>query len=366
VAGRKLGIGRGLCVAHDGAILDRARACVSSSKSHTLLPRIRAVNPELISAGIQIAEFKFDFTRPWDLVRFVRRHSVGHLYLTDRPYMTWIYPLLRLFGVHSITVHDHSPGMQRSPHGPRRVAKALAVRLTGADAYIACSRLVLDRFRDCGRIPAKRCYLAQNGTLPNVVQRSEQTIREELGVAEDTVLIVSCARATPYKRIENIIDAAAIVRAARPNLPVCFIHCGNGPDFAFLARRIRERRLEGYFQLLGTRSDMARVLAGCDIAVHASQAEVGMCLAILEFMSAALPAVIADEPTVCQCIRDGDTGLLFRNGSPEDLSDKLMRLIDDAPLRQRIGAAARRTANADYDVRNTVAAVVSAVKAVAR
>jgi len=110
---------------------------------------------------------------------------------------------------------------------------------------------------------------------------------------------------------------------------------------------------------------MARVLIGCDIAVHASRGEVGMCLAILEFMSAGLPAVMADEPSVCQCIRDGETGLLFRSGSAEDLSGRLLRLIDDPALRERIGAAARRTANAEYDLRDTLAAVVSAVKTVA-
>jgi len=75
--------------------------------------------------------------------------------------------------------------------------------------------------------------------------------------------------------------------------------------------------------------------------------------------------VIADEPSVWQWIRDGETGLLLSSGSSEDLSEKLLRLIDDPALRRRIGAAARRTVNAEYDLRNTVAAVVHAVKAVA-
>jgi glycosyltransferase involved in cell wall biosynthesis len=327
-------------------------------------PRIRSVNPELIAAGIEITEFKFDFTKPWELVQFIRRHRIGHLYLTDRPYMTWIYPLLRVSGVHSITVHDHAPGAYESPPAPKLAAKAIAVRLMGADAYIACSSFVMDRFKAAGRIPRKRCYLARNGTVPNLLRHTEQTIRQELGITPETIVIVSSARATRYKRIDNIIDAAAIVRASRPNVPLCFIHCGNGPDLEFFKQRIREKRLEGFFKLLGTRHDMARVLIGCDIAVHASQGEVGMCLAILEFMSAALPSVIADEPSVCQCIRDGVTGLLFRSGSPEDLSDKLLRLIDDESLRQGIGAAARRTANSEYDLRDTVSAVVNAVKTV--
>jgi glycosyltransferase involved in cell wall biosynthesis len=128
---------------------------------------------------------------------------------------------------------------------------------------------------------------------------------------------------------------------------------------------VREHRLEGYFRLLGKRIDVDHVLIGCDIAVHASQGEVGLCLAILEFMSAGLPSVVADDPSVwCECIRDGETGLLFRSGSPEDMSEKLLRLIDDMSLRQRIGVAARRTANAEYDLRDTIAGVINAVRVV--
>jgi glycosyltransferase involved in cell wall biosynthesis len=82
-------------------------------------------------------------------------------------------------------------------------------------------------------------------------------------------------------------------------------------------------------------------------------------------MSAGLPSVVADDPSVwCECIRDNETGLLFRSGSPEDLCTKLLRLIDDPSLRQRIGSAARRTVNSEYDLRDTVAAVVNAVRAV--
>ena len=329
-------------------------------------PKVSSVNPELTAAGIEIVEFAFDFTKPWDLVRFIRQYRIGHLYLTDRPYMTWLYPLFRLFGVRSIIVHAHSAPRTHMPHGLKRVAKSIAVRVIGADAYIACSRYVLDRFRDCGRIPANRRYLARNGIVPNTLQRGDQAIRQELNLAPDTLVVVSSARADRDKRIDNIIDAAAIVRAARPNIPICFLHCGGGPDFEFFAQQIREKSLEGYFRLLGKRSDMARVLIGCDIAAHASQGEVGLCLSILEFMSAGLPSVVADEPSVwCECIRDDETGLLFRSGSPEDLSEKLLRLIDDASLRQRLGANARRTANAHYQLRDTVAAVIKVVSAVA-
>ena len=328
-------------------------------------PKVSRVYPEFIAAGIEVVEFTFNLKKPRELARFIRRNRIGYMYLTDRPHLSWVYPLLRLLGVRRIIIHDHGPGTHELPHGLKRAVKPTAVRVMGADAYIACSQFVLDRFRDCGRIPANRRYLARNGVVPNTLERGDQMIRQELGIGMDTLIVVSSSRASRYKRIEDIIDAAAVIRSARPSTPICFIHCGGGPDFEFYAQRVRDKALEGYFRLLGKRTDVARILIGCDIAAHASQGEVGLCLSILEFMSAGLPTVAADEPSVAgECIRDGETGLLFRSGSPGDLSDKLLQLIDDASLRHRLGANARGAANGQYDLRDTVAAVVQAVKAV--
>src|SRR6185437_1215122 len=293
-------------------------------KTVLCFPKVTTVNPDLVEAGIEIVEFNFDLARPLELARFIRQHQIGHLYLSDRAYSTWVYRLLRFAGVRTITVHDHTPGPRTVPKGLKRFAKGVSTRLMGADAYIATSNYVLDRLRNVALAPANRCFLAQNGVVPNTLTRQHETIRAELGISPHTLLVVSSSRATRYKRIDDIIEAAALLKAARPEANVRFIHCGNGPDFDFFSKLVMDRGLQGYYRLLGARSDMASVLVGCDIAVHASQGEVGLSLAILEFMSAGLPAVIADDPSVCQCIRDGDSGLLFRSGSPQDLSAKLL------------------------------------------
>ena len=213
--------------------------------------RLRGVSPEIEAAGIECFEFPFDLSRPWDLVKFVRKHRITNIYFTDQPYSTWVYRLLRLAGVRKIIVHNHAPGMRASPQGVRRAAKSIAARLMGADSYIACSKFVLDRITNVGRVPDELCHLAQNGIVPNTLTRGDQTIRQELGLSPDTPAIVSCSRATQYKRIDHIIDAAATVRAARPNTPVCFIHCGDGPDLEAFAERIKKRCAGGYFKLLG-------------------------------------------------------------------------------------------------------------------
>jgi glycosyltransferase involved in cell wall biosynthesis len=49
-----------------------------------------------------------------------------------------------------------------------------------------------------------------------------------------------------------------------------------------------------------------------------------------------------------ELVRDGVNGLLARNGDPASYVACLERLIADAGLRERLGAAARRTIEESY------------------
>jgi len=327
-------------------------------KTILTFPKVRGLNPEFKTAGIDVIEFAFDFRRPKELARFARAYDVRHLYLSDQPYSSPVYPWLRLAGVKTITVHDHTPGSRTIPTGFKALAKATAVRLMGADAYIATTPYVRKRHLEVVKAPAARCYVAPNGVSPNPYTRDQSTIREDLGVLPNTVLIVSSSRATAYKRIHEIVQAAARLQDRN----VYFIHCGRGTDIAYFESLQRDTRALKNFRLLGDRNDVLKILPACDIAVHAAEGEVGYSLAILEFMSSGLPTVVRNDQSVCGCIDDGVTGLLFSD--VEDLVAKLDRLIGRSAERQCMGRAAQIVATRDYQLRDTVAAVVRTMQTV--
>jgi glycosyltransferase involved in cell wall biosynthesis len=141
-----------------------------------------------------------------------------------------------------------------------------------------------------------------------------------------------------------------------------YIHCGggrreDGNDIDAFREMIDKAGLQKRFFILGHRSDVAGVLASSDIAVHASQGEVGTSLSILEFMRAGLPAVVSDDPTVCQGIRNGVNGLTFTAGDASALAAQVNRLITNPELRHSLGAAARRDI-AQYDIKHTVSSLL--------
>lgn len=320
-------------------------------------PEVRTVNPKIASAGIEVEEFDFDFQNPNRLVQFCRERDVALIYLTDRPYTSPVYPKLRRSGAQRIVVHDHTPGQRTRPSVLKRLLKKIDANTFGADAYIACSEQVLERLVNVGCLPRTRCHLARNGIDISQFPQLNPTIRTELALSPDTVLIVSCSRLHPYKRVHDIVDAAALL----DDMNVHFIHIGDGPEYGPLQERIHAHGLRQRFTLLGRRSDVAQVLSGCDIAVHASSGEVGLCLAILEFMASGLALAITDEPSVSSLIEPGVTGLTFAHSNVGSLADSLRTLSTDGNLRRQLGQAARTAVESRYHIQNTIASVVNAV-----
>jgi glycosyltransferase involved in cell wall biosynthesis len=327
-------------------------------------PKVNGVNPQLAAAGIEVLEFNFDVeSSAARLIEFVRQHDIHYIYLTDKKYVTATYARLKLAGVKGIIIHDHTPGERTRPVGLKRMLKTIAARVPGmaADAYVAVSPLVVDRFRQVACLPGATCHLATNGIDLEAFDAAPQVeIRAQLGLPADALVLVSCGRANYYKGIHHIIEAAALVVARHGAGRIIFLHCGDGPDLEAFQQMVRDRQLESSFRLLGRRTDVAGILKSADIAIHASEGE-ALSLAILEFMAARLPVVLPDSPTVAQTIEDQKSGLLYKPRDPVDLAAKLTRLIESAPLRASLGGQARLAVEERYTLRDTISALLRAL-----
>lgn len=312
-------------------------------------PRLADVPQRLVTSGASFVEHVFN-PESKETLDFIRQHGFEHLYLTDQAYYSFSYFRLRRAGVRRIIVHDHTPGERSPVRGLKRLVKSTLTksdRLT-ADAYIAVSDLVLRRFVDCACLPREKCYLARNG-IDMDVEISPANIRQELGLPKDALIVVSSSRATRYKGIQYIIEAAKDIDAH-------FLHCGDGPDLEEFQALIRKLNLQERFVLLERRTDVPQILAAADIAVHASAGE-GLSLSVLEFMRAGLPIVLPDTPTVAQSINNEVTGLLYPACNVGALREQIQRLVADGDLRRRLGQAGKMDVH-QYDIRETVSSVL--------
>ena len=324
-------------------------------------PQVTTVSPRLSAANIAVVQFDFDKAQPLQLASFMRDNQIGCVYLTDKKYVSWQYCLLRAVGVRRIIMHDHMPGTRSSPSLFKRLLKSAVASVPAltADAYIAVSDQILQRFENVACLPRHKCHLARNGIdVGRVADAQPDDIRGELGIALDATLIVSSGRLTHYKGIQLIIEAANALINERGIGQLFFAHCGDGPDREIFAGQIERFGLQRRFFLLGMRSNIPGILQSADIAVHASQGE-GLSLSILEFMAAGLPVVVSDDPTVSQTVINNVTGLHFKTGDSVDLASKLQPLIQSKELQLSLGNRAAREVREHYSLDQTVAAVLS-------
>jgi glycosyltransferase involved in cell wall biosynthesis len=117
---------------------------------------------------------------------------------------------------------------------------------------------------------------------------------------------------------------------------------GAGPQKTFL------EGIEGV-ELLGERDDVPDLLAGSDIFALSTLSE-GMPISVLEAMAAGLPVVATAVGGIPEIVVEGETGLLVPPQDDEALAEALARLLADAELRRRMGAAGRERAERLFDV----------------
>jgi len=82
-------------------------------------------------------------------------------------------------------------------------------------------------------------------------------------------------------------------------------------------------------------------VAGFDIALQPRVVEYASPLKIFDYMAAGRAIVAPDQPNIREVLEHERTALLFDPGRAGAMGEAIARLLGDAPLRRRLGAAAR-------------------------
>jgi glycosyltransferase involved in cell wall biosynthesis len=283
-------------------------------------------------------------------VRLVRARKVRLVYFTDRAFTSLTYLSLRLAGVRCIVTHDHTPGDRPAIGGVKGVLKAMwrRVPMLSADLHVSVSPLIRERAVRNARIPAVRCAVVQNGIAPVRGTGDREYARRTFALRTDAIICMTVARANPYKRIDFVIEVARLCVVERRRTDMVFVFCGDGPDLERLRRLADSSGIGNHFIFAGRRTDIRPLLGSADLALHPSKGE-AFSLAIVEYMSAGLPLLVPDIPTVCQAVVHGESGFVYPDGDAQAAA-LACRLADDAAERRRIGAQASQAVDAHFSM----------------
>jgi glycosyltransferase involved in cell wall biosynthesis len=177
--------------------------------------------------------------------------------------------------------------------------------------------------------------------------RDLRDLRQELAIPADHLVVGTVAVFRRQKRLDDWLEVAARVAAARPD--VFFLLVGHGPEEEGLRARIDSLGLRGRVRLPGFRADGRRLLALLDLYLMTSEFE-GLPVALLEAMALGKPVVATAVGGIPEVVRHGKEGLLCPVGEVDRLAALVEELLQDERRRKDMGARGAQEIAASYQI----------------
>ncbi len=327
-----------------------------------------ALAPQLEAAGISVVEPPGSaFLRRW-LGRRVRRTlllavsaarlfvlmlrerpAVVHLFLPEAYIVGALCALAarcpaRVMSRRSLNVYQNAYPLAR------RVERWLHPRM---QAILGNSAAVVGELRAEGA-PPDRLGLLYNGVDVAPLAVEPGVAREQLGIADDALVMLLVANLIAYKGHTDLLQALGRVRGDLPEGWVLLCAGRDDGPGGDLKAEAAALGIGGGVRWLGERSDVPTLLACADIGLLCSHQE-GFSNTILEGMAARLPMIVTDVGGNPESVVDGVTGMVVPPRDPRALGDAILALARDPERRMAMGEAGRRRAVESFSLETCVA-----------
>lgn len=185
------------------------------------------------------------------------------------------------------------------------------------------------------RLPAKEIYHvdgigADFSRLAPPADRA--TLRERLGLSEDSFLLLSVGELNKNKNQIVILRALSLVKDPH----ILLFLAGRGPMEDTLRREAEALGIAEQVRFLGYTRDLAPYLYGADAFALMSYRE-GLGLAAIEAMYCGLPLLTSDRHGIRDYSVNGESGYLSAPDDSEALAAHITALARDAATRRHMG-----------------------------
>lgn len=176
---------------------------------------------------------------------------------------------------------------------------------------------------------------------------SKQAIRDRLNISSQEKIIVFIGGLRPVKGVIYLIEAFKIISQKVSEAKLFLV--GNGAERKNLEEAVAKNGLSGCVRFIGEipHEKIPEYLAMADMFVLPSLSE-GFPLVILEAMASGLPIVASNVRGLPEIVKEGESGFLAEPKNSHQIAEKILLLLENDALRQKISDANQEKSQA-YD-----------------
>jgi glycosyltransferase involved in cell wall biosynthesis len=267
-----------------------------------------------------------------------------------------------------ITVHDlffWDYPEESNPEARKYFRKKIKRSLAQADGIIAVSRYTNDALREKFDIPDRRIRTIHEGLDPFFLQEINpdilECLRKRYSLPAPFIFFVGALE--PRKNLGALLDALKLIHARGEK--VTLVIAGPRAEGAGrLNAQIARDGLEPWVRFLGyvPKRELITLYRLASVFVFPSLCE-GFGFPLLEAMASGLPVAASDVSALPEI--GGEAAVYFDPRSPEDIADKVIKLLQDTQLRQEIVEKGKKRV-LDFDWSKTASETLNYYKDVLR
>jgi glycosyltransferase involved in cell wall biosynthesis len=185
---------------------------------------------------------------------------------------------------------------------------------------------------------------------------------DTFGIPRDKKIVFFSGHMEARKGVDIIVKTAVHLVNNLKRKDTVFLLLGNkdGEEKVFYPL-FENTTAENFIVFGGYRKDVPDILKSCHVGMIASTGWDSFPMSSIEMAATGLPLLVSDLPGLQEAV-SADTGFLFETGNPLAAAQKLVQLLDDEPLRVKMGLAGRERAIKMFSVDQQINGIESVIR----
>ena len=218
--------------------------------------------------------------------------------------------------------------------------------------YIVISEYLMEALTENG-FPRERMAVIPNPYQEShALSKKSMELRAQYGIEPEDKVFAIVGRIVRWKGHVEFLNAAFIILKAMPEAKALIIGDFSDGDVAYqnqIQKMIDDSGYGDRIIMTGYVEDVGSIYSIMDVCVHTSIEPEPFGLVIIEAMANAVPVIASDRGAPKEIIADGVNGYIVNPDSVQLIADKVIRLLNDDVLRDKMANNAREHVRQHYN-----------------